>query len=145
TRPHHMIANVEEIAVSVGPEVMVQNIRTFFELVDHYWGFKNVQKRDGAQLTPTFLLAMAELMAKMKIFWNGAMLDDGPGVRGLKNKLEITSKVRELLSPHVDARHIIISYYQTALNRNRPQPYTERPLVTRRPIRTPENGKAEAA
>jgi len=145
TRPHHMVSNVEEIAVAVGPEVMLQNLRTFFELVDHYWGFRNIQKRDGAQLTPTFLLAMAELMAKMKLFWNGSVLDDGTGVKRLKNKLEITSKVRELLSPNVDARHIIISYYLTALNRNRPQPYSERPLVTRRPARITPDDKAEAA
>jgi hypothetical protein len=136
TKPHHMIAGIEEIAVQLGPQVMLQNVVTFFELVDHYWGWRAVQKRDGgAQLSTTFLLAMAELMARLKIFWNGAMLDDGPGVRRLKSRLEITSKVRELLSPNSDARHIIISYYQTNLNRNRAQPYQERPLATRRPAR----------
>lgn len=132
-RPHVMIGQVNEIAENIGDAVMLSNTRKFFELADHYWGFKDIQKRDGiVQVKGEFLFVMAELMATMNVFWDGSMLDDSLKVRRLKPRLQITPKIKDWLSPSRDARAHVLIYYKRELNKNRSVPLGERPTRTRR-------------
>lgn len=133
-RVHVMIAQVNEIAENIGDAVMLSNTRKFFELADHYWGFKEIQKRDGIiQVKADFLFVMAELMATMNVFWDGSMLDDSLKVRRLKPRLQITPKMKDWLNPSRNARDHVLIYYKRELNKNRSIPLMERPTRIRRP------------
>lgn len=134
TRAHALVTQVNEIAEHIGDAVMLSNTRKFFELVDYFWGFRGIQKRDGVvQCKADFLYVMAELMAMMTIFWDGSMLDDGLKVRRLKPKLAITPKLKDWLAPNRDARAHILIYYKRELNKNRASPLHEQPIKTRQP------------
>jgi len=133
TKPHSLVMTVNEIADSIGDGVMLGNARKFFELVDHFWGFRQTQRRDGMiQIRPAFLYVMAELMATMTIFWDGSSLNDNPKVRRLKPKLGITPKLKDWLAPNRDARALILSYYKRELNKGRTAPLDEQPIKSKR-------------
>jgi hypothetical protein len=134
-KPHALVQHVNEIAENVGDHVMLSNTRKFFELVDHFWGFRNIQKRDGLiQCKPAFLFVMAELMAEMPVFWDGSMLDDSVKIRRLKPRLAITAKLKEWLAPNRNARQHVLIYYKRELNKNRMSEYQTRPIRSRRPV-----------
>jgi len=59
----------------VGSEPMVENIKTFFGLLDNAWGVKHVLYRDRAtHLKPGFLFALADALSDCPSFWNGSRL-----------------------------------------------------------------------
>jgi hypothetical protein len=133
-KAYAMIGQVNEIAENIGDAVMLSNTRKFFELADHFWGFKEVQKRDGViHVSAEFLFVMAELMATMSIFWDGSSLDDSLKVRRLKTKLQISPKLKDWLKPSRGARDHVLVYYKRELNKNRSIPFAERPTRARRP------------
>ena len=126
-KPHDMVTCVNQIAEQIGDAVLLGNIRKFFELADHYWGFRTLMKRDGViQLRADFLFIMAELMAQLRIFWDGSQIEDNLTVRRLKPRLAVSEKLREWLSPGRTSRTHILIYYKSELNKGRPQPLAER-------------------
>lgn len=55
-----------------GVQVMRENVRTFFNLVDECWGIKRVQYREGAvQMKHAFLQVLARILADHYDFWQG--------------------------------------------------------------------------
>lgn len=131
-QPHAMVEQVNQIAENIGDAVMISNTRKFFELADYFWGFKDLQKRDGViQIKAEFLFVMAELMAGLTLFWDGSSLNDNIKIRRLKPRLAITAKLKDWLSPSRDAKAHILIYYKRELNKNRASPLSERPLKTK--------------
>lgn len=131
--PHAIVEHVNEIAETIGDAVMLSNTRKFFELVEYFWGFRELQKKDGPiQVRPDFLFVMSELMARIRVFWDGSMLKDGRDVRRLKNKLAINAKLKDWLTPRRAAREHVLIYYMRELNKNRSTPFAEQPMQSRR-------------
>lgn len=66
---------LDKIMSNVGQRVFVQNIRTFYELIDKSWGIQNVAYRKAAnQLKLTFMLALARMLSDHDNFWNDGRL-----------------------------------------------------------------------
>lgn len=60
---------------NVGPGALVENVRAFFELLDHTWGVRGILYKDRAtHLKSGFLFALADVISEYPAFWSGKML-----------------------------------------------------------------------
>jgi hypothetical protein len=74
--------NIEDLAGTVlrrsevvGLQVMKENVREFFKIIDEMWGVSSVQYKDKSpHLHGTFLSTLAKLFSDHKDFWQGNKL-----------------------------------------------------------------------
>ena len=60
---------------NVGHSAMVENVKTFFELLDGAWGIRGILYKDRAtHLKGAFLAALADVIAEYPAFWSGKVL-----------------------------------------------------------------------
>ena len=60
---------------NVGPATMVENVRTFFQLLDGVWGIRGILYKDRAtHLKSGFLFALADVISEYPTFWSGKSL-----------------------------------------------------------------------
>jgi hypothetical protein len=62
--------HMNSLVKKLGPQVVSDNMKTFFDFVDQVWGIKRVAYRDGASyMRGNFLLCMAQLFSSHTDFW----------------------------------------------------------------------------
>ena len=60
---------------TVGHSTMVENIKTFFQLLDSLWGIRGILYKDRAtHLKSGFLFALADVISAYPAFWSGKSL-----------------------------------------------------------------------
>lgn len=60
---------------SVGHATMIENVKTFFELLDSSWGIRGILYKDRAtHLKSGFLFALADVISAYPTFWSGKSL-----------------------------------------------------------------------
>lgn len=60
---------------NVGHSTMMENAKTFFQLLDSLWGIRGILYKDRAtHLKSGFLFALADVMAEYSTFWSGKSL-----------------------------------------------------------------------
>ncbi|HUD08228.1 MAG TPA: hypothetical protein VMQ52_04070 [Candidatus Saccharimonadales bacterium] len=70
-----LIWGVQTIMDNVGRAVMIQNVKTFFELIDGCWGIQRVAYRQSAPyIRSTFMLTLARVLSDHETFWKGDKL-----------------------------------------------------------------------
>lgn len=66
---------VDKVMGNIGKNVMRDNVRTFFELVDECWGIKRVTFKEGAiYMRASFLITLARVLSQHTDFWKGERL-----------------------------------------------------------------------
>jgi hypothetical protein len=85
TNTNELAKGLEKIVANTGPRVFVDNIRTFYDLIDKCWGIQNVAYRKTAnQLKMVFTLALARMLSDHYTFWQDARLVvDTPTIKKL--------------------------------------------------------------
>jgi hypothetical protein len=70
SQPEQLAGGLQRIMVKTGKNILRENIRTFFDLIDQCWGIRSVQMRE---MTPwikgTFLDALATVLSRHEVFW----------------------------------------------------------------------------
>lgn len=75
TDAYQLSRGMQGLAERVGVNVVRDNVRTFWEVVDGCWGIQRVHYREGAVfLRAGFLLVLAELLSDHLNFWKGSRL-----------------------------------------------------------------------
>lgn len=65
-----VVAHLDRIMDEVGTQIMRDNVRTFFEIVDECWGLRNIQHYDKCpQIKYGFLLVLARFLSDHSEFW----------------------------------------------------------------------------
>jgi hypothetical protein len=60
---------------NVGHVTMMENVRTFFQLLDSNWGVRGILYKDRAtHLKSGFLFALADVISDYPTFWSGKSL-----------------------------------------------------------------------
>ncbi len=60
---------------NVGHSTMIENVKTFFDLLDGAWGIRGILYKDRAtHLKGAFLSALADVIAEYPTFWSGKVL-----------------------------------------------------------------------
>ena len=60
---------------SVGHATMIENVKTFFQLLDSAWGIRKILYKDRAtHLKSGFLFALADVISEYPAFWSGKSL-----------------------------------------------------------------------
>lgn len=60
---------------NVGHSTMIENVKTFFDLLDGAWGIRGILYKDRAtHLKGAFLAALADVIAEYPAFWSGKVL-----------------------------------------------------------------------
>ncbi|MEA2701447.1 MAG: hypothetical protein QOE22_156 [Candidatus Parcubacteria bacterium] len=67
---NNLVAALDHGVESFGVQVMRENVRAFFGLVDECWGIRRIHYRDGASyMKATFLTVLARLISDHHDFW----------------------------------------------------------------------------
>lgn len=67
-----LVPALDKAADVFGLQILRDNTKTFFGLIDECWGIKRVQYRSGAAyMRGTFLLVLARILADHRDFWSG--------------------------------------------------------------------------
>jgi hypothetical protein len=70
TRYDDLATGLQTVMKSIGQNVMRDNVKTFFDLIDECWGVKRIAYKEGAvYMRSTFLLALAEVLSGHLDFW----------------------------------------------------------------------------
>lgn len=81
-----LLPGLDNIIKTFGIQTFKDNVREFFDIVDHSWGLRNLAYKGNVQLGSGFLLALARLFSDHEDFWTA----DGLRLRvdlAEKNKL----------------------------------------------------------
>lgn len=80
---------------TVGPNIMRENLRVFFALVDECWNIRDISYRIHApQIKSTFLTVLADLLTQHNEFWNNNRLS-------VKSRIRAKLKKFSLLDPEI--------------------------------------------
>ncbi len=70
-----LVEGLQKIQNSIGRGTLVQNVKTFFDVIDGAWGIRTVAYVQSAvHLHETFLRALAKLFSEHTNFWDGNKL-----------------------------------------------------------------------
>jgi len=93
----NMCEALAPMAANVGTTTMVENVKTFFDLLDSAWGIRGILHKDRAtHLRVGFLSALADVFSEYDVFWNG---------KTLRIDRELRKKIGQfpLREPNIDA------------------------------------------
>lgn len=66
---------IPPMMANVGHATMIENVKTFFELLDAAWGVRGILYKDRAtHLKGAFLAALADVISEYPAFWSGKSL-----------------------------------------------------------------------
>jgi hypothetical protein len=76
---YHAVSGLRQalppMMASVGHTTMIENVKTFFELLDGTWGIRGILYKDRAtHLKHGFLFALADVISAHPAFWSGKSL-----------------------------------------------------------------------
>jgi hypothetical protein len=75
TRVDDLSRGLQVVMERIGKNVLRDNIRTFYEVVDNAWGIRRVAFKEGATyMRSTFLWTLAQLLSDHEDFWRGDRL-----------------------------------------------------------------------
>lgn len=93
----NMCEALAPMAATVGSNMLVENVKTFFDLLDGAWGIRGILHKDRAtHLRFGFLSALADVFCEYDTFWNG---------KALRIDRELKKKIAQfpLREPNIDA------------------------------------------
>jgi hypothetical protein len=87
TRLPDLTSALDRLMENLGRNVLKDNVRTFFDVVDKAWGIQRVTFKEGAiYMHSTFLVALARMFSDHEDFWRvNRLLVEAPTVRKLAN------------------------------------------------------------
>jgi hypothetical protein len=105
----------------VGPNIMRENIRVFFALVDQSWNIKDIVHREHApQIKSTFLTVLADLLTQHSQFWNGNRLFVNARMRSKLRKFSLLDpEISRLCGSGGQARTLLFQILLGHINKGR--------------------------
>jgi len=64
-----LVPALDKAIETFGVQVMRENLRGFYELIDHCWGIRRVEYRGATHLKNTFLNVLAQMLSDHHDFW----------------------------------------------------------------------------
>lgn len=104
-----LIAAGEKMAAKVGVATFAANVRSFFALVDEFWGIQSVHFKEGCSyMRLTFLSTLALLFSRHEDFWKGDKLQVDVDLRRKIKGFPLTDPtVRNLTAASGKARYML--------------------------------------
>lgn len=101
---------LEKTMRDVGKDVMRDNIRTFFDVIDTCWGIKRITYKEGAiYMRQSFLLALAEVLSGHLDFWRDNRLFVEAGLMRKLAQFPVSDpQVQNLASSSGKARQMLV-------------------------------------
>ena len=115
SRVTELIPALQKTMNTVGRNVMRENVKTFFGLIDESWGLRSIAYKAGAcYVKTTFLVTLADVLTEYKNFWKDTRLSIDANLRKKIASFPVTDpQVIQLASASGQARYIL---YQLMVN-----------------------------
>jgi len=114
-RAYDLLDALDEVAQKITPEVMADNIRGFFDVVDQCWDIRNSKT---LTVNFAFLLVLAKLISSYEDFWDSDGFYFAP--KFLKrlakfDNAQIQTQVKQLTKSNVDCKDVIFEVLRKRL------------------------------